>query len=220
VPERAPALSMVVSTRAPRSARALSAPRVAPRTRGRICRWEFYFAYCEAAFDARYLQDYQMVWQRIAEPHAQPALPARLEAVSSQRQLPAQQQGVDATTDAPGALTLPRLSPAAITAALFALYCLLAGVVIARQPRMLLALLSFAGGQATLKVRLWPPWRRRGTSAATLAASRHLRGNPGSVAAPPRPPWQRRGTSAHHAPAEPLACAGMAVSLASAAARL
>ena len=28
----------------------------------------FYFAYCEAAFDARYIRNYQIVWRKTAEP--------------------------------------------------------------------------------------------------------------------------------------------------------
>ena len=69
----------------------------------------------------------------------------RLEAVAGQKQLP---------HVAPVATAAPQVSANTITTALFAVYCVLAGVVVARQPRMLLALLSFAAGQAALKVGL------------------------------------------------------------------
>ena len=113
------------------------------------CRFEFYFAYCEAAFDSRYLQDYQIVWQRVAAPHAQPPLKQRLQAVSSHKQLPCEplQTGPGETQT-----LLPQLSADLITSGLFAMYCVLAGIVVARQPRMLMALVSFAAGQIGLKV--------------------------------------------------------------------
>jgi cyclopropane fatty-acyl-phospholipid synthase-like methyltransferase len=31
-------------------------------------KWEFYFAYCEAAFDCSYIHDYQIVWRRVESP--------------------------------------------------------------------------------------------------------------------------------------------------------
>ena len=33
-----------------------------------LCR--FYFAYCEAAFDARYLHNFQILWEKSSEPDA------------------------------------------------------------------------------------------------------------------------------------------------------
>lgn len=118
-------------------------------TCGAGCRFEFYFAYCEAAFDSRYLQDYQIVWQRVAAPHAQPPLKRRLQALSSQKQLP---YNVPQTDPLERDTLLPKLSAGTITSALFAVYCVLAGVVVARQPRMLMALVSFGAGQISLKV--------------------------------------------------------------------
>lgn len=118
------------------------------------CRFEFYFAYCEAAFDSRYLQDYQIVWQRVGAPHTQPSLKQRLQAVSSQKYLSCEAE----KTETPEKESrLPKLSADTITSALFALYCVLAGVVVARQPRMLMALVSFAAGQIGLKVISCPP---------------------------------------------------------------
>ena len=36
-----------------------------------LCR--FYFAYCEAAFDARYIHNFQILWQKSAEPQELPS---------------------------------------------------------------------------------------------------------------------------------------------------
>lgn len=33
----------------------------------------FYFAYCEAAFDASYIHNFQMVWVKSAQPALEPA---------------------------------------------------------------------------------------------------------------------------------------------------
>jgi hypothetical protein len=115
------------------------------------CRFEFYFAYCEAAFDSRYLQDYQIVWQRVGAPHLQPPLKRRLQAVCSPRHSPCE----DEECEVPDKESrVPKLRADTITTALFALYCVLAGVVVARQPRMLMALVSFAAGQISLKVTI------------------------------------------------------------------
>ena len=42
-------------------------------TEGRCCRCRFYFAYCEAAFDARYIHNFQIVWAKSAQPDIQPS---------------------------------------------------------------------------------------------------------------------------------------------------
>jgi hypothetical protein len=115
------------------------------------CRFEFYFAYCEAAFDSRYLQDYQIVWQRVEAPHAQPPLKQRLQAISSPKYQPLE---ADEREVPDRESRRQKLCADAITTGLFALYCVLAGVVVARQPRMLMALVSFAAGQISLKVIL------------------------------------------------------------------
>ena len=53
----------------------------------RIC-WDllcrFYFAYCEAAFDARYIHNFQILWQKAAEPQMAPSplAPSSSEALS------------------------------------------------------------------------------------------------------------------------------------------
>lgn len=114
------------------------------------CRFEFYFAYCEAAFDCRYLQDYQILWQRIETPHPQPSLQQRLHATSSQKYLPCETEQTDLPEKEERS---PGVSADHITSALFAVYCVLAGIVVARQPRMLLALISFAAGQVAHKAR-------------------------------------------------------------------
>lgn len=112
-------------------------------------RWEFYFAYCEAAFDSRYLQDYQIVWQR-SEDCTQHHQAFWRSALSANRPKLWDRGDSDAVNNPAQA---PQLSSDLITMALFAVYCILGGVVVARQPRMLLALITFILGQASLKVR-------------------------------------------------------------------
>lgn len=112
-----------------------------------VCRWEFYFAYCEAAFDRRYLQDYQIVWQRMAETHVPPVLQQFTASASFIK------TSGNGDLDTAAAATA-QFSADIITMALFAVYCVLGGVVVARQPRMLLALITFVLGQASVKVCL------------------------------------------------------------------
>lgn len=113
-----------------------------------LSRWEFYFAYCEAAFDSRYLQDYQIVWQRLTEPSQESS------AVQTTCSIPgkAQPNNMDMIRDDQVISVYWQLPADAIAMALFAVYCILGGVVVARQPRMLLALVTFILGQATVKV--------------------------------------------------------------------
>eukprot|EP00892_Ulva_mutabilis_P006654 jgi/Ulvmu1/4360/UM002_0085.1 len=111
-------------------------------------KWEFYFAYCEAAFDSHYLQDYQIVWHCVPEAAQQPLLShqpgssACLRHVSNGRVVDTADSVVNA----------PQISSDTVTMALFAVYCILGGVAVARQPRMLLALITFVLGQASVKV--------------------------------------------------------------------
>lgn len=114
-----------------------------------MCRWQFYFAYCEAAFDSRYLQDYQIVWQRSTEA-ARHNQASQRSAVSATRPKLLDCGDTDAVSNPAQA---SQLSSDPITMALFAVYCILGGVVVARQPRMLLALFTFILGQASMKVR-------------------------------------------------------------------
>lgn len=109
------------------------------------CRWQFYFAYCEGAFDCRYIHDYQIVWQRGESDTACSA--ALLHRAAPQ--LAAGGRNTSSADDAPGLL-----GSSAVTWALFGVYCVLAGIVIARQPRMLVAALTFAVGQCLQLVRL------------------------------------------------------------------
>lgn len=112
-------------------------------------RWEFYFAYCEAAFDSRYLQDYQIMWQRSHRLLQQPQSPQQISPTTGRAML---FDGGDIKTVNSSA-RFSQTSSDAITMALFAVYCILGGVVVARQPRMLLALITFILGQASMKVR-------------------------------------------------------------------
>ena len=105
-----------------------------------MCRWEFYFAYCEAAFDCNYIRDLQIVWERSAAASSNRHLaPSHAEQVLLSRTCRANKAGSRMT--------------ASTTVALGAVYCVLAALVIARQPRMLAALLAFLLAQGLQQVR-------------------------------------------------------------------
>lgn len=116
----------------------------------RLRRWEFYFAYCEAAFDCSYIQNYQIIWQCSSSPHllgrlhrsSLPSSPQKLKALMHR----SSERGVDASV----AKSYP--SVGVVTWALFGVYCVLAGIVIARQPYMLVAVLAFGIGQGLCQV--------------------------------------------------------------------
>jgi hypothetical protein len=126
-------------------------------------RWEFYFAYCEAAFDCGYIKDHQIVWQATHDALPNPSTLHKLAAAASFNTAASPQalssnsrQGSAASAEKlPGLEPLGsgRLSGGALTWALFSVYCLLGGAVIARQPYMLAAVLTFALGQGLTRVR-------------------------------------------------------------------
>jgi hypothetical protein len=113
------------------------------------CRWEFYFAYCEAAFDCSYIQNYQITWQRLPDPTP----PHELKAVQSTDENDVwASKGCETECDSDPD-TGGGSASGALTWALFSVYCILGGAIIARQPFMLAAVLTFGLGQGITWVR-------------------------------------------------------------------
>ena len=112
-----------------------------------LCRWEFYFAYCEAAFDSGYISNYQITWQRTHDASLPGLASCKLAEPPDN-----QDTSLDAGAEVNSSCKTRQESFGATTWALFSLYCVLGGVVIARQPYMLAAVLMFAVGQASVQV--------------------------------------------------------------------
>jgi hypothetical protein len=122
---------------------------------GRLHRWEFYFAYCEAAFDCGYIQDYQIIWQGSPSPSL--GSQHRSSSASSPQKLKALMRS-SSKCNVDGTVLKSYPSDGIVTWALFGVYCVLAGIVIARQPYMLVAALAFGLGQAFSHVRSSAVW--------------------------------------------------------------
>jgi len=137
-------------------------------------KWRFYFAYCEAAFDARYIHDYQIAFVKAAEKEAGGG--------------PSGSGGGGAAAAAPLPPPLPA-SPV-VPQALLAVYCFLAGLVVGSRPALWAAPLAAAAcavvagvawAAAPARVRgagsraAWAgDWARLASAAAAAPVATHL----------------------------------------------
>ncbi|PRW60674.1 cyclopropane-fatty-acyl-phospholipid synthase [Chlorella sorokiniana] len=87
-------------------------------------KYRFYFAYCEAAFDAKYIHTYQVTWVKDKEP--------TLTAADLQRSID-MSKGIHApggSIDCPGGLKVAPTGSDPVNQVLLCLYCFLAGVAV------------------------------------------------------------------------------------------
>jgi cyclopropane-fatty-acyl-phospholipid synthase len=92
-------------------------------------KWEFYFAYCEAAFDCSYIHNYQIVWRCEDVPdEGRPNINSKM---ASKLNLSVFKGAIaKGSFQVPGCSSWQSLGTSRISGSIFGIYCVLAGILI------------------------------------------------------------------------------------------